>query len=90
MDSRQYPDELIAHLTALTALSAADAERVIDEIFAYYREPVDAFVARRHLQLQAEGLQNAQIFRRIQGELSGLRFPAPALSERQIRRIIYG
>ncbi len=90
MDSRQYPDELIAHLTQLTALSASDAVRVIDEIFDYYREPIEAFVARRHLELQAEGLQNARIFRRIQDELSQLRFPAPLLSERQIRRIIYG
>lgn len=90
MDSRRYPEELISHLTRLTALSASDAVRVVDEIFDYYREPVDAFVARRHLELQAEGWQNARIFRRIQSELSQLRFPAPVLSERQIRRIIYG
>lgn len=90
MDSRQYPEELIAHIARLTALSAPDSARVIDEIFAYYHESVDAFVARRHREMQAEGLLNAQIFRRILDEIHLLRFPAPTLSERQVRRIIYG
>jgi hypothetical protein len=51
---------------------------------------VDEFIARRHAELQAQGESNAEIFERIAAELRGLRFKAPELSARQIRRRIYG
>ncbi|MEY4550347.1 MAG: hypothetical protein RL685_6542, partial [Pseudomonadota bacterium] len=40
--------------------------------------------------LQARGVRNPQIFDTIAEELGKLRFTAPALTPRQIRRRIYG
>jgi hypothetical protein len=64
--------------------------RVVDDVLAFLNETPEAFVCRRHFALQGEGLANAEIFARILSELERLRFKAPELSERQIRRIIYG
>jgi hypothetical protein len=82
--------ELIAYLVRTTSLSPGEATRVVDDVLAFLSETPDAFVRRRHLALQAEGLSNAEIFARITSELDRLRFRAPELTERQIRRIIYG
>jgi hypothetical protein len=40
--------------------------------------------------MQAEGLSNPEIFAQLQAELAQWRFRPPELTERQIRRIIYG
>jgi hypothetical protein len=40
--------------------------------------------------LQREGLPNSEIFLRLAAELERWRFRAPAYSERQLRRLIYG
>ena len=82
--------ELIAYLVRTTALSPGEATRVVGDVLAYLSETPESFVQRRHLALQAEGLSNPEIFARLQAELAQWRFRAPELSERQIRRIIYG
>ena len=82
--------DLLEHLTRITALAPGAAARLVDEVLTYFSESVDAFVARRHGELRGEGLQNDAIFTRIAAELGSRRFTAPPLSERQIRRLIYG
>jgi hypothetical protein len=82
--------ELVAYLARTTRLSPQEAARVVGEVLAFLDETPEAFVRRRHLALQAEGLPNASIFNRIAAELAHWRFRAPEYSERQIRRIIYG
>jgi len=54
------------------------------------RLDVDEFISARHAELQAQGEANPVIFERIAAELAVLRFRAPALNTRQIRRRIYG
>ena len=83
-------DEVTAHVCASTGLSATDAARVVGDVIAYYAEPVEAFVRRRHAQLRLSGLQNREIFVQIRSELAGRLVAAPELSERQVRRIVYG
>ncbi|HTW37903.1 MAG TPA: hypothetical protein VMD49_04975 [Steroidobacteraceae bacterium] len=83
-------EELIAHLTRTTRLSADEARRVAGDVLGFLGETVEAFVRRRHRALQAEGLANAAIYVRLAAELSVWRFRAPAFTERQIRRLIYG
>jgi hypothetical protein len=73
-----------------TRLSRAEAERVVAEVLAYFSEPLEGFVARRHAELQGEALKNAAIFERILAEARARRFAAPELSARQIRRMVYG
>jgi hypothetical protein len=82
--------DLMEHLERTTRLSRAEVERVVSDVLEYFSETLDRFVSRRHAELQAEELKNAEIFGRIVAELGERRFAAPVLSERQIRRIVYG
>jgi polyhydroxyalkanoate synthesis regulator phasin len=82
--------ELIDHLVRTSRLSNAEAVRLVDEVLSFLSESVEDFVRRRHLALQAEGMANAAIFARIGAEIALLRFRVGPLSERQIRRIVYG
>ena len=70
------------------ALTLADFDA--PEVLAFLDERPEEFVCRRHRALQAEGLSNSEIFVRLAAELERWRFRAPAYSERQIRRMIYG
>ena len=82
--------DLVAHLVASTGLPPAEAARVIDDVVAFHSEPVDDYVRRRHAELKAVGAKNSEIFTRLASELEGRVFAAPELSERQLRRIVYG
>jgi len=66
------------------------ADQVAAEVMDAFDTTVDAFIARRHTELRAQGLQNDAIYARLQAELAEGRFRAPALTDRQIRRRIYG
>ena len=95
MSSRSVADpapdaELVAHLVRSSGLERQRAAHIVSEVIAAHDETVEAFVRRRHRELQATGLANAQIYPRIGEELAGRRFAAPALSERQLRRLVYG
>jgi hypothetical protein len=85
-------DDLSAHLARITRLDATEARRAVLELLDLLSiETADAYVIRRHRELQAGGaLRNDAIFRRIAEELAGRPFAAPAYTERQIRRLIYG
>ena len=77
-------------LQSLLGLSGRQAARAVDEVLDALGLEVDEFIARRHAELQSQGENNTEIFERIAEELATLRFKAPALSARQIRRRIYG
>ena len=82
--------ELVERVVASTGLTAAEAARVIDDVVAFHAEPVEAYVRRRHAQLKTYGAKNPEIFARIAAELPDRVVAAPALSERQLRRLVYG
>lgn len=82
--------ELISHLMRQTGLPAGQCERLVQDILAQFDETVDQFVQRRHLELKARGYKNPAIYEQVLGEVASRRFVAPALSERQVRRLIYG
>lgn len=83
-------DDLIEHLSRLTALSEVQSRQVVAEVLAYFNEDIELFIRRRHLELQQQGLSNARIFVTVQQELSGRLFPVEEISVRKIRRMIYG
>lgn len=83
-------DALVARVSASTGLTPAEAARVVDDVVAYFAEPVDAYVRRRHAELRLRGHRNEDIFEDIAGELASRPVAAPHLSARQLRRIIYG
>jgi hypothetical protein len=83
-------EELVAYLARSSRLSPEESRRVIDTVLTFLNESAEEFVRRRHRALQAAGLPNPEIYQRLTAELSARRFRAPAYTERQIRRMIYG
>jgi len=81
---------LIEHLSTSSALSAAQSRRVIEDVLAYFSETVEDYVARRHAELQRRGVRNDAIFAALAAELNHRRFAPAPLTQRQIRRLIYG
>ena len=83
-------EQLEAHLARMFALTRSDARRAIDEVRTHFGETAEAYVRRRHRELQHTGTRNPDAFARIRDELSGRPVAAPPLTERQIRRCVYG
>lgn len=83
-------DDLVDHLMRTTQMPRGIARRVVDDVVAYFAEPVEAVIRRRHRELAATGLANAAIYDRIAAELAARPVAAPSLTSRQIRRVIYG
>jgi hypothetical protein len=81
---------LVDHLVATTGLTAAEAARVVEDVLAFHDEPVGDYVRRRHAELKTHGVRNPEIFAHVAEELAHRVVAAPALSERQLRRIVYG
>jgi hypothetical protein len=92
LDSEAVPADrtLVDHLVATTELTAAEAARVVEDVLAFHAEPVEAYVRRRHAELKTLGLRNPEIFARLAEELAHRVVAAPELTERQLRRIVYG
>jgi hypothetical protein len=85
------PDpDLVARIAASTGLTEAESARVVEDVVAFHTETVEEFVRRRHAHLKTYGAKNPEIFARIAEELAGRVVAAPDLTERQLRRIVYG
>lgn len=82
--------DLINHVCRQSALSDIEARRLISEIVAFFNETPQAFIRRRHIELQKSGLSNSTIYTKIKDELQQHRFASEPMSIRQIRRAIYG
>jgi hypothetical protein len=82
--------ELVDRVAGSAGLTRAEAARVIEDVLAWYREPVQDFVRRRHAHHHLYGRRNQQIFALIAEELAGRLVAPPTLSQRQLRRMIYG
>ncbi|MBY8886475.1 hypothetical protein K7472_16610 [Streptomyces sp. PTM05] len=90
LERRVSHDDLIDHLVRTTPLRRGEAARVVLDVLAYFDESAEDFVRRRHRELQARGLANAEIFERIAEELPHRAVSPPEFSLRQLRRIVYG
>jgi hypothetical protein len=86
----QIPLDLVRHVAASTGLPEATAGRVVADVAAYFAESVEEYVRRRHGEMRAMHWKNDNIWPQIAAELGTRRFGAPNLSERQLRRIVYG
>jgi hypothetical protein len=82
--------ELIDRVASSSGLTAAEAARVVEDVLAWYREPVADYVRRRHAHHKLYGKRNEEIFALIERELAGRLVAAPPLSQRQLRRMVYG
>jgi hypothetical protein len=82
-------EPLLEHLERTAGLSRGESRRVVQDVVGWFHESGDAFVRRRHRELQGTGMANEAAFARIVEELEGRPVPGPRLSTRQVRRIIY-
>ena len=91
MTAKPDLNPLIQHLCNNSAVSRLEAIKLIDEVREYFNETVEDYVSRRHQELKLElGLSNPQIYQRIEDEIKQMVFASRPLSQRQIRRLIYG
>ncbi|HWJ80837.1 MAG TPA: hypothetical protein VNS55_01265 [Nocardioides sp.] len=81
---------LLRHVMAGTGLSEPEATRLVEDVIAFHAEPVEDLVRRRHAEMKLRGARNEEIFARLRQELAGRVVAAPDLTERQLRRIVYG
>lgn len=86
----QPPAELVRHVVASTGLPGPTAARVVADVVAYFGETAEQYVRRRHAELRRRGRRNAEIWPVLAAELGGRPVGAGALTERQLRRIVYG
>ena len=85
-----FPQDLARYLAASTGLPHATAVRVIADVATYFNETIEDFVRRRHAELQQRQRKNDEIWPLIAAELRQRRFASPGMSQRQLRRIVYG
>jgi hypothetical protein len=85
-----YPHDLVHHIVASTGLPEATATRVVADVAVYFGETVEEYVRRRHGELRERQRKNDEIWPQIAAEIGARRFRAPEMSERQLRRVVYG
>jgi len=88
--AEEEEEALVDHLVRSGALRPGEAARVVAEVVAFFSETAEEYVRRRHRELREAGVANPDIYPRLVRELSARPVAAPRLSERQVRRIVYG
>ena len=83
-------DDLVEHLQRTTRLDEGEARKVVDEALSFLRESLPEYVARRHSELRRAGRRNDEIYQLLIEEVAARPFAVPTLTERQVRRLIYG
>jgi hypothetical protein len=85
-----YPQDLVRHVARSTGLDEATASRVVADVMAYFGQTVEEYVVQRHGNLKSRNRKNDEIWPLIMDELRTRRFKADGLSERKLRRMVYG
>ena len=85
-----FPHDLVRYLAASTGLPQTTMVRVIADVATYFNETVEEFVRRRNAELRRRPCKNEEIWPLLAAEMEQRRFAAPELSERQLRRMVYG
>ncbi len=78
------------YLLGIVDVSERDLDKLVEELLDHWSESVAEYVGRRHRELQRRGLPTRLVYGRIAQELEDRRFRPLPLSERQVRRRIYG
>ncbi len=82
--------DLIDRVSTTAGVSEGEAARIVDEVLDHLSESVERYATRRHRELHNLGMKNDRIWPALAEEIAQRRFPAPPLSHRQLRRMIYG
>jgi hypothetical protein len=78
------------HLLGIADISERDLDKLVEELMDHWSETVEVWVRRRHAQLQLRGVPNRLVYGTLVRELGNRPFAPQPLSERQVRRILYG
>ena len=83
-------EDLLLHLRAVTGMSESLLSKILEETRAWYAKDLRTWIRDRHRELQRQGLRNREIYPKLQAEMRGILVQPAPLTERQIRRMIYG
>jgi hypothetical protein len=78
------------HVVETYNVSDRDFERLYEEFLEHFGFDLEDFIRHRHFELRTEGKRNESIYGILIGEAARRRFPAQGLTERRVRRMIYG
>lgn len=91
METKLQSEQDFQHyILSMYRISQDEFSRLLEDVMEFFNLTLDDYVRLRHLQLQNQGVKNQEIYNRISQELGQRRFKAPELTERQIRRMVYG
>ncbi len=83
-------EALIAHLHDVTGLDSSVLAKILSEVKSWYPLDLRSWIMLRHKELRAQKMRNRDIYAQIREELARILVHPSPLSERQIRRMIYG
>ncbi len=79
-----------AYLLGIFDVSERELDKLVDELKDHWSETREEYVLRRHRELQREGVPNRKIYGIVRRELRDRCFAPRPMTERQVRRLIYG
>jgi hypothetical protein len=82
--------DLRLHVAQTFGVEPAAFDRLYEAFAAYFDVSLEEYVRRRHLELQKAGARNEAIYAALLAEARDMRFAERGLTERRIRRLIYG
>ncbi len=71
-------------------LNKINIDKFYDELLNVFSETEKEYISRRHIELKKIGYKNKEIYPLIINEVNNCLFKGSLLTERQIKRIIYG
>ena len=89
-DSASLDPAFRRHLLSIVDIAEPELDKVVADLLDHWSETLVQFVVRRHKELQRSGTPNRLAYAQIRSEVSSKRFVAEPLTERQVRRILYG
>ncbi len=90
MRTALWDADWVSALARNYSLSEVVLQRLIEEFLAATDLTAEQYVAERHLTLRQAGMSNTEIYQALQVEVEKGRFRTRPLSQRQVRRWIYG
>jgi hypothetical protein len=90
MDEAGLEPGFRAHLLRIVDVSERQLDKLLLELMDHWSETQEDAVLRMHSELQRDGVPNRLVYGLIRDSLSSRRYAPRPLTERQIRRLIYG
>ncbi len=90
MDAASLDPGFRDYLLRIVDVSERQLDKLLVELMDHWSETQEQHVLRRHRELQRDGVPNRLVYGLIRQELPSRRFAQRLMTERQVRRLIYG